>query len=56
LKKQGIKIIEDGATNLDIKINYEFVDSLDYATCFNFHSRKIITTGEKEITTTIKSD
>src|SRR3990170_3200216 len=33
LKKRGIKIIEDGATNLGTKINNKFVGSLADATC-----------------------
>jgi len=51
-KKQGIKIIEDGATNLGTKINNKFVGSLADATCFSFHPRKIITTGEGGMITT----
>lgn len=52
LKKRGIKIIEDGATNLGTKINNKFVGSLADATCFSFHPRKIITTGEGGMITT----
>jgi len=52
LKKQGIKIIEDGATNLGTKVNSRFVGSLADVTCFSFHPRKIITTGEGGMITT----
>jgi len=52
LKKQGMKIIEDAATNLGTKVNNKFVGSLADVTCFSFHPRKIITTGEGGIITT----
>lgn len=52
LKKYGIKIIEDGATNLGTKVNDKFVGSLADITCFSFHPRKIITTGEGGMITT----
>lgn len=52
LRKQGIKIIEDGATNLGTKVNNKFVGSLADITCFSFHPRKIITTGEGGMITT----
>jgi perosamine synthetase len=52
LKKQGIKIIEDAATNLGVKVNNKFVGSLADVTCFSFHPRKIITTGEGGMITT----
>jgi len=52
LKKQGIRIIEDGATNLGSKVNDKFVGSLADVTCFSFHPRKIITTGEGGMITT----
>jgi len=52
LKKQGTKIIEDGATNLGSKVNNKFVGSLADVTCFSFHPRKIITTGEGGMITT----
>lgn len=45
-RKQGKKIIEDAATNLGTKINEKFVGTFADATCFSFHPRKIITTGE----------
>jgi len=52
LRKRGIKIIEDGATNLGTKVNNKFVGSLADATCFSFHPRKIVTTGEGGMITT----
>jgi len=52
LRKQGMKIIEDGATNLGSKVNNKFVGSLADVTCFSFHPRKIITTGEGGMITT----
>lgn len=52
LKKRGIKIIEDGATNLGTKVDNKFVGSLADVTCFSFHPRKIITTGEGGMITT----
>jgi perosamine synthetase len=52
LKKSGIIIIEDAATNLGSKINNKFVGSLADVSCFSFHPRKIITTGEGGMITT----
>lgn len=52
LKKNGWKIIEDAATNLGVKIGKRFVGSLADVTCFSFHPRKIITTGEGGMITT----
>jgi dTDP-4-amino-4,6-dideoxygalactose transaminase len=52
LKKSGLKIIEDAATNLGTKIAKKFVGSIADVTCFSFHPRKIITTGEGGMITT----
>lgn len=52
LKKSGLKIIEDAATNLGVKIGKKFVGSMADVTCFSFHPRKIITTGEGGMITT----
>ena len=52
LKKNGLKIIEDAATNLGTKIGKKFVGSLADVSCFSFHPRKIITTGEGGMITT----
>jgi len=52
LKKSGLKIIEDAATNLGTKIGKKFIGSMADVTCFSFHPRKIITTGEGGMITT----
>jgi len=46
IKKRGIVIVEDAATTLGAKIGYKFVGTLADISCFSFHPRKIITTGE----------
>ena len=56
LRKQGLKIIEDAATNLGTKIGTKYVGSLADVTCFSFHPRKIITTGEGGMITTNNSE
>ncbi len=45
-------IIEDAATNLGVKIRNKYVGNLADITCFSFHPRKIITTGEGGMITT----
>ena len=52
LKKKGLMIIEDAATNLGTKIGKKFVGQLADISCFSFHPRKIITTGEGGMITT----
>lgn len=52
IKSHGIKILEDAATNLGTKIGGKYVGSLADITCFSFHPRKIITTGEGGMITT----
>lgn len=52
LKNKGCIIIEDAATNLGVKIRDKYVGSLADITCFSFHPRKIITTGEGGMITT----
>ncbi|CAE6488122.1 DegT/DnrJ/EryC1/StrS family aminotransferase [Candidatus Nitrosotenuis uzonensis] len=52
LRSQGLKIIEDAATNLGTQIGDKYVGSLADVTCFSFHPRKIITTGEGGMITT----
>lgn len=52
LKNKSFTIIEDAATNLGVKINDKHVGSLADITCFSFHPRKIITTGEGGMITT----
>jgi len=51
-QKKGLKIVEDAATNLGAKIENNFIGSLADVTCFSFHPRKIITTGEGGMITT----
>lgn len=46
IQNQGIKILEDAATNLGTKLGDHHIGSLADITCFSFHPRKIITTGE----------
>jgi dTDP-4-amino-4,6-dideoxygalactose transaminase len=52
LKNKGSIIIEDAATNLGVKIRNKYVGNLADITCFSFHPRKIITTGEGGMITT----
>ena len=52
MMKKGIMIIEDAATNLGTKIGNKYVGELANITCFSFHPRKIITTGEGGMITT----
>ncbi|MGB6464003.1 MAG: DegT/DnrJ/EryC1/StrS aminotransferase family protein [Nitrosotalea sp.] len=52
IQNQRIKVLEDAATNLGTKIGNRYVGSLADITCFSFHPRKIITTGEGGIITT----
>jgi len=52
LKNKGCIIIEDAATNLGVKIRNKYVGNLADITCFSFHPRKIITTGEGGMITT----
>lgn len=52
LKKNGFSIVEDAATNLGTKVGEKFVGQLADVTCFSFHPRKIITTGEGGMITT----
>jgi len=52
IRKNGVKIVEDAATNLGSKIDGRFVGTQADITCFSFHPRKIITTGEGGMITT----
>jgi dTDP-4-amino-4,6-dideoxygalactose transaminase len=45
-------IVEDAATSLGTKLGSDFVGSLANVSCFSFHPRKIITTGEGGMITT----
>ncbi len=50
--KKKMFIVEDAATSLGTKLGKEFVGSLANVSCFSFHPRKIITTGEGGMITT----
>ena len=52
LQKQGIIIVEDAATNLGTKLGTKYIGNIADITCFSFHPRKIITTGEGGMITT----
>ncbi|KER05284.1 UDP-4-amino-4 6-dideoxy-L-N-acetyl-beta-L-altrosamine transaminase protein, partial [Marine Group I thaumarchaeote SCGC AAA799-E16] len=52
LKKNNFTIVEDAATNLGSKLGKDYVGNLADITCFSFHPRKIITTGEGGMITT----
>lgn len=50
--KKNMMVVEDAATSLGSKIGQNFVGSLANISCFSFHPRKIITTGEGGMITT----
>ena len=50
--KKKMFIVEDAATSLGTKLGTNFVGSLAHVSCFSFHPRKIITTGEGGMITT----
>ena len=50
--RHGIKLIEDGACSLGATSRGHRVGSLSGPTCFSFHPRKMITTGEGGMITT----
>jgi perosamine synthetase len=52
LQKNNITIVEDAATNLGTTLGTKHVGNLADITCFSFHPRKIITTGEGGMVTT----
>ena len=51
-KELGLKCLEDAACSLGAKIGSEFVGKLADYSCFSFHPRKVITTGEGGMITT----
>jgi dTDP-4-amino-4,6-dideoxygalactose transaminase len=51
-RKNGLVIVEDAATNLGTKLGSKYVGNLADVSCFSFHPRKIITTGEGGMITT----
>jgi len=51
-QKLNLKILEDAACSLGAKIGSDFVGKLADYSCFSFHPRKVITTGEGGMITT----
>jgi dTDP-4-amino-4,6-dideoxygalactose transaminase len=51
-KKNNLAIVEDGATSLGGEYKGRQVGGLGSPTCFSFHPRKVITTGEGGMITT----
>jgi len=51
-KKLGLLTLEDAACSLGAKIGDDFVGKFADFTCFSFHPRKVITTGEGGMITT----
>ena len=51
-KKLNLKMLEDAACSLGAKIDSEFVGKIADFSCFSFHPRKVITTGEGGMITT----
>ena len=51
-KELGLKCLEDSACSLGAKIGEEFVGKIADYSCFSFHPRKVITTGEGGMITT----
>ena len=51
-KDLGLKCLEDSACSLGAKIESDFVGNIADYSCFSFHPRKVITTGEGGMITT----
>lgn len=51
-KDLGLIVVEDAACSMGAKINSDFVGSMADFSCFSFHPRKVITTGEGGMITT----
>jgi len=51
-KKLNLKVLEDAACSLGAKIGSEYVGKIADYSCFSFHPRKVITTGEGGMITT----
>ncbi|MBC8502584.1 MAG: DegT/DnrJ/EryC1/StrS family aminotransferase [Nitrosopumilus sp.] len=51
-KKLDLKMLEDSACSLGAKIGDDFVGKIADYSCFSFHPRKVITTGEGGMITT----
>ena len=55
-QKHGLAIVEDAATALGGKYKGRMIGALGAPTCFSFHPRKVITTGEGGMITTDDAD
>lgn len=55
-KRHGLKVVEDAAPSLGAMVGGKRVGSLSDLTCFSFHPRKSITTGEGGVITTDDPD
>lgn len=51
-KKMNLQVLEDAACSLGAKIGTDFVGKIADYSCFSFHPRKVITTGEGGMITT----
>src|SRR5205807_2620113 len=51
-RRRGLKVVEDAAPSLGATVGSARVGSLSDLTCFSFHPRKSITTGEGGMITT----
>ena len=51
-KELGLIVVEDAACSIGAKIDTEFVGNIADFSCFSFHPRKVITTGEGGMITT----
>lgn len=54
--RRGLTIIEDGACSLGATVRGKRVGGLGAPTCFSFHPRKMVTTGEGGMITTDDAD
>jgi dTDP-4-amino-4,6-dideoxygalactose transaminase len=55
-KKYKLKVIEDAACALGSKYRGKMIGSIGEITCFSFHPRKVITTGEGGMITTNRKE
>ncbi len=55
-KKLNLKVLEDAACSLGAKIDSDYVGKIADYSCFSFHPRKVITTGEGGMITTDDDD
>jgi perosamine synthetase len=55
-KRHGLKVVEDAAPSLGSMVGGRRVGSMSDLTCFSFHPRKSITTGEGGVITTDDPD